>query len=75
MIPKRYELLTFGFLMSMFMSWLMSFVITLINLGFVDGFFMLWMAAFIKAWFVAFPTVVVVVPQVRKIVKLLVKEQ
>ena len=72
MIPKKYEMLLFAFLMSSFMSFFMSFVITLINLGLVDGFVGFRLSAFWKAFLVAFPTILVVVPQVRKIVGLLI---
>jgi len=56
------------------MSCFMSCIVTLINLGFVDGFFTFWMTAFWKAFLVAFPTIIVVVPQVRKVVGLLIKK-
>ena len=74
MINKKYEMLVFAFLMSLFMSCLMSCVITIINLGFADGFFGLWMTAFWKAFLVAFPTIMIVVPQVRKLVGMLIKK-
>lgn len=54
------------------MTFLMSFVVTFINIGFVDGFFMLWAKAFWKAYIVAFPAVLTVVPIVRRLVKKLV---
>ncbi len=74
MIPKKYEMILFAFLMSFFMAGFMSFVVTLINIGFVDGIVMIWLEAYWKAFLVAFPTILVVVPQVRKIVsKLIVK--
>lgn len=74
MIPKKYEMILFAFVMSLFMSCFMSFVITFINLGAVEGFFFFWMGAFWKAFLVAFPTIIVVVPQVRKVVgKLIVQ--
>lgn len=72
MIPKKYEFVTFAFFMSLFMTILMSFVITLINVGFVDNFFMLWAKAFWRAYIIAFPAVLTVVPLVRKLVKKLV---
>jgi len=50
----------------------MSAVVTLINLGIVHDFFTLWMRAFIRAWIVAFPAVLLVVPVVRRIVRYLV---
>jgi hypothetical protein len=37
MIPKKYEMVLFAFLMSFFMAGFMSFIVTLINIGFVDG--------------------------------------
>lgn len=58
--------------MSFFMTILMSFVVTFINIGWIDGFFVLWGNAFIRAYVVAFPAVLTVVPLVRKLVKKLV---
>jgi hypothetical protein len=54
------------------MSGFMSFVVTFINLGFVDGFLSFWLNAYWKAFIIAFPTIFIVVPQVRKIVNLLI---
>nr|WP_286682937.1 DUF2798 domain-containing protein [Sulfurospirillum sp. MES] len=55
-------------MISFFMTLLMSFVITLINVGLIDGFGMKWFQAFWRAYVVAFPAVLTVVPIVRKIV-------
>lgn len=52
----------------------MSFVITLINVGLVNDFVVLWLQAFWRAFIVAFPAVMTVVPLVRKLVKKLVAE-
>ncbi|AFL69088.1 DUF2798 domain-containing protein [Sulfurospirillum barnesii] len=73
MIPKKYEFVLFAFLMSLFMTTLMSCVITLINVGWVENFFTLWFRAFWRTYFIAFPTILVVVPMVRKLVHKLVK--
>lgn len=51
------------------MSFFMSFIITLINLGLVDGFVFKWLGAFWKAFLIAFPTIFIVVPTVRRLVK------
>ena len=75
MIPNRYETVVFAFFMSMLMSCLMSGVITFINLGLVDDFFALWMTAFSKAFIVAFPCVLMVVPFVKTIVGKLVAQR
>ena len=68
MIPKKYEMVLFAFLMSLFMAGFMSFIVTLINIGFVDDLLWKWLEAYWKAFLVAFPTIMVVVPQVKKIV-------
>ena len=73
MIPKKYEMILFAFLMSLFMAGFMSFIVTLINMGFVDGILYFWLEAYWKAFLVAFPTIVIVVPQVRKITSKLIR--
>lgn len=55
------------------MTILMSFFVTYFNMGFHADFVSLWVNAFLKTWVIAFPTVLIVVPQVRKIVSKLVK--
>ena len=73
MIDKKYEFVLFAFLMALFMAGFMSFVVTLINMGFVEGILGIWFEAYWKAFLVAFPTIFVVVPQVRRIVSILIK--
>ena len=73
MINKKYEFILFAFLMAAFMAGFMSFIVTLINIGFVDGILWLWLEAYWKAFLVAFPTIFIVVPQVRRVVALLIK--
>ncbi len=73
MIPKKYEFLLFALLMSGFMSFLMSGVISFINVGLVDNFLHIWGSSFVMAYMVAFPSVVLVVPMVRKLVSKLIK--
>ena len=70
MIPKKYaHLLQIG-IVSLLMSCIMSFCITLINVGFPSGFFALW----ISAWIIALPTLLTIFPFVRKLVAFLTKE-
>lgn len=57
------------------MSFLMSGVISFINVGFVENFISVWANAFIRAFVVAFPAVIVVVPLVRKAVAFLVCQE
>lgn len=60
--------------MSTFMTFIMSGVVSYINMGLVDGFLKIWSVAFINAFIVAFPSVMIVVPVVRKLVAKLVKQ-
>jgi len=72
-IDKKYEKLLFSFVMGLFMSFFMSFVITLINMGLVDQFISIWLQAFWKAFLIAFPTILFIVPKVRMVVTVLIK--
>ena len=74
LIPKKYEFLIFSFLMSSFMTFIMSGVVSYINMGLVDGFLKLWSTAYVNSFVVAFPSVILVVPLVRKLVVKLIKQ-
>ncbi len=74
MISKKYEFLLFAFFMSLFMSVIMSGAITFINIGLVKNFSSIWFEAFYKAFMVAFFAVLLVAPQVRKIVAFCVRD-
>jgi len=72
MIAKKYEMLLFAFIMGAFMSGFMSLVVTFINIGFIDDFIYFWLNAYWKAFLIAFPTILFVIPRVRKIVNILI---
>ena len=72
MIAKKYETILFAFIMGTFMSGFMSLVITFINLGLIDNFIMFWLGAYWKAFVIAFPTILIVIPRVRKVVAILI---
>ena len=64
MIPKRFYRLVFAGLMSLFMSFSMSGLITFFNLGFIPSFFAQWLLeSFPKACVAAFPIVFFVSPR------------
>lgn len=50
------------------MSLIVSGVATLRALGVVPGFFGLWMSAWVSSWLIAFPSVLVMAPVVRRLV-------
>lgn len=59
--------------MALLMSCLMSFVITLFNMGFAENLLSLWLQAWSFAFVVAFPTVIVVAPLVKKLTAAVIK--
>ena len=73
-LPKRYEPIAFGFLLSGFMSLMVSGLSAWSALGLGPGLFGAWMAAWVKSWAFAFPAVLVVAPLVRRILRQIVKE-
>ena len=66
----RFAPILFGFLLSGLMSLVVSGIATVRAVGLVDGFPALWMSS----WLVAFPTVLVVAPLVRRLVAGIVRE-
>ena len=72
MIPSRYSPYVFSFFMSLLMSGVMSFCITALNLGWVTDLLWLWLKAWSAAFVIAFPTIVLVTPLVRKLVSLVI---
>lgn len=73
MIPSRYSPYVFSFFMSLLMSGVMSFCITLLNLGWVTDVVMLWLQAWSAAFVIAFPTIVLITPLVRRLVTLVIQ--
>jgi hypothetical protein len=67
-IPARYSNLLFGGMLSIIMVTIISGTVVFINQGFDSDFFVRWFRGFITAWPVAFPTVLVVAPFVRRVV-------
>ncbi len=67
MISVKYLHQVQAFLLSGFMSFIMSGAITFINLGFVDNFIKIWIHAWIIAYMIAFPTILLVFPFARKL--------
>lgn len=68
MINAKYADLLFALFMAIFMSGLMSFVVTLFNIGLIDGLLFIWLRAWGFAFCVAFPTIVIVAPIAKKLV-------
>ena len=69
MLPKRRPLI-FSFFMALFMSGIMSFVLTVFNVGMVADILTLWLQAWGLAFIVALPTITVLAPFVDKLVSI-----
>jgi hypothetical protein len=66
-LPARYA----GFVMPLLLSILMTCIVSLIStfkgVGWVPGFWQMWLGAWAVSWLVAFPTLLVALPLVRKL--------
>lgn len=67
-IPARYSNILFGGMLSVIMVTIISGTVVLITQGYDANFFGHWFKGFATAWPVAFPTVLVVAPFVRRVV-------
>ena len=67
-IPAKYSNLLFGGLLSVIMVTIISGAVVLVNQGLTAAFPAQWFKGFATAWPIAFPTVLVVAPRVRKLV-------
>jgi len=67
-IPSRFAPIVFGALLSAVMVAVVSAVVLAINQGIQSGFVWQWLRSCVTTWPVAFPTVTVLAPWVRRIV-------
>ena len=67
-IPNRFAPLVFGGLLSAIMVFVVSGVVLALNQGIQQGFLWQWARSCLTTWPIAFPTVTVVAPWVRRVV-------
>lgn len=72
-LHAKYNIVAVPFVLSLMMSFIISGVSTLRALGLTEGLIVKWMSAWGISWLIAFPTVMVVFPFVRKIVAVFVE--
>jgi len=75
MICQKYANYVQAFTLSGIMTFIMSLIITIINIGFVDNILYIWIHAWIVSFAVAFPAVLVVLPFVRKLVTVIASKE
>lgn len=66
-LPKQKFHLVFSIIMGAMMVFLMTFVITLVNVGLPPDFLVYWLKAFLVAYVVAVPVIYFVAPKARQI--------
>jgi len=72
-LPNRYTSIVLPFLLSVIMTFVVSIVSTLRSLGLEEFSLYVWMSAWVISWLIAFPTLLLVLPVVRKITAILVQ--
>ncbi|MEI1692490.1 DUF2798 domain-containing protein [Acinetobacter nosocomialis] len=72
-LPNRYTSIVLPFLLSIIMTFVVSMISTLRSLGLEEFSLYGWMSAWAISWIIAFPTLLLVLPIVRKITTLLVQ--
>lgn len=71
-LPPRYAAIVMPLVLSVFMTCVVSAIATLRSVGFIDGVQWLWLQNWALSWVVAFPTLLVILPLVRRVVAMLV---
>lgn len=67
LLHTRYSAVVMPFFLSIIMTCVISLVSTLRSVGLVPGFLQLWLGSWALSWVIAFPTLLVVLPLVRKV--------
>ena len=67
LFPRRSATYVFAFLLSGFMTFVVSGVATLVAIGPIAGFASVWMRSWITAWIIAFPALLMIRPLVHKL--------
>jgi VIT1/CCC1 family predicted Fe2+/Mn2+ transporter len=72
-LPARYAGVVTPFVLSLVMTFVVSAIATARSVGLTPDFLTLWMSAWGLSWLIAFPTLLMVLPIVRRITGLLVE--
>jgi hypothetical protein len=72
-LPARYGVVLMPLVLSIFMTAIVSFIATVKMVGLADNLLTLWLSAWSVSLLIAFPTLLVVLPIVRRIVALFVE--
>ena len=73
-LPASLNFVAVPFVLSIMMSCIVSGISTVASLGFASDLIRVWMAAWAISWVIAFPTLLLVLPLVRRIVATVVEQ-
>jgi hypothetical protein len=73
-LPARYAGVVTPFLLTLFMTLIVSFISTLRGVGLAPDFVRIWLSSWGLSWVVAFPTLLAVLPLVRRMSAAIVDE-
>ncbi|MDX3808379.1 DUF2798 domain-containing protein [Bosea thiooxidans] len=71
-LPARYGAVVMPFILSVMMTFVVSGISTVKALGFTGELLSIWPASWALSWLVAFPTLLLILPLVRRLVALVV---
>jgi len=71
-LPAKYAFVVMPFILSCFMTCIVSFISTLRSVGWEAGMPDLWLGSWLLSWLVAFPVLLLILPVVRKLTSLIV---
>ena len=74
-LPPPYVRFVLPFFLSIIMTCVVSFISTLRSAGLSNGFWVLWLGSWGISWLVAYPTMVLVLPTVRRIAGAFVRSE
>lgn len=74
-LPAAYATLVMPLLLSILMTFVVSAVATLRSIGLAPGFFYIWLSAWGLSWIIAFPTLLLALPLVRRATAALVMRE
>lgn len=72
-LPARYAGVVMPLLLSVFMTCIVSMISTLRGVGLQPHFLRVWLGAWALSWLIAFPTLLAVLPMVRRATSALVR--
>lgn len=74
-LPERYHFLVMPLLLSVFMTCIVSFISTVKALGWPNNFMHLWLVAWSFSWVMAYPTLLLILPIVKRLTSLILGDE